>query len=130
MRQSPQHVPADHQIETPGREWELLGIRSLEAHRKTALGSLLLSSRNHRRGEIDTGDAMPADGKFEAQKPGAATGVERVECSPRRQCETEDPIPCRMFGGGADAVPEILVEMRRTPVPMSRDLLFDRIRMQ
>ena len=123
-------MPADYQIETPGCEWELLGVRLLEAHRKTTLGSLLLGSCNHRRCEIDTGDAVPAGGKFEAQKPGAATGVERVESSPRRQCETEDPIPCRMFGGGADAVPEILVEMRRTPVPMSRDLLFYRIRTQ
>jgi hypothetical protein len=35
-----------------------------------------------------------------------------------------------MFGGGTDAVPEILVELRRTPVPMSRHLLFDRIPMQ
>ena len=130
VRQGPQHVAADHQIETPGCEWELLGVRLLEAHGKAALGSFLFSSCNHRRREIDTGDAMPAGGKFEAQKPGAATGVERVESPPRRQCETEDPVPCRMFGGGADAVPEILIEMRRTPVPMSRDLLFDRIRMQ
>ncbi len=29
--------------------------------------------------------------------------------------------------GGADAVAEILVEMRRPPVPMGGDLLLDRI---
>ena len=79
VRQGPQHMTADREVEARRRERQLLGIALFEAHREPALGRLALGARDHRRGEIDAGDAMPAGGQFKAQKPSAAAEVERVE---------------------------------------------------
>ena len=69
----------------------------------------------------------PRAASSSAEKPGAASDIERVErAAPggqRRDHEIENAVPGGAFGGAADAVAEILVEMRRAPVPMRRDLL-------
>ena len=113
-----------------GANGNLLGVALLEADREAALGCLALGPRDHRWGEIDAGHAMPARGELEAEKPGAAAEIERVERAVRRQHQAENAVPRGALGRGADAVAEILVEMRRPPVPMGGDLLFDRVGMQ
>ena len=81
----------------------------------------------HRRGEVDPGDPMTAGRELEAQKAGAAAGVERVERTAPREHEIEDAIPGGALGGRADAVAKAVVEPRRPPAPMGGDLLFDEI---
>ena len=39
--------------------------------------------------------------------------------------EIEDPVPGGALGGRANAVAEVLVELRRSPFPVGRDLLLD-----
>ena len=110
----------------PSGYGQVLGVALLEAHRETLRRRLLARPGHHRRGEIDAGHAVPARRQFERQKPGAAADIERVErAAPgtRRDHEIENAVPGGALGGAADAVAEILVEMRRAPVPMRRDLL-------
>ena len=70
---------------------------------------------------------MTATRELEAEEARAAAGIERIECGPPRHDKIEYPIPGAAFGLGADAVPEILVEMGGAPAPMRRHLLLDRI---
>jgi hypothetical protein len=70
---------------------------------------------------------MPAAGQFEAQKPGAAADIERIQGAAPADHQVEDAVPRGALGGGADAVPEIGIEPGRSPAPMRRNLLFDRI---
>ena len=130
MRQGPQHMAADHQVEARRRKRQLLGIGLLETHGQAAVGCLALGASDHRRREVDAGHAVPARRELQTEKTGAGAHVERVQCALRPQDEPEDAIPRRVLGRRADAVAEILVEMRRPPVPMGGDLLFDRIGMQ
>ena len=70
---------------------------------------------------------MAAGRKLEAQKPGAAARVEHIEPAPPSQNEIENAVPRGTLRGRADAMSEILVEMRRPPAPVGGDLLFHRI---
>ena len=83
MRQGPQHMAADHQVEARRRERQLLGVGLLEADCKAALRRLAFGAREHRRGKVDAGHAMPARGQLETEKAGAGADVERVECALR-----------------------------------------------
>ena len=65
--------------------------------------------------------------EFEAQKAGAAADVERLERTGGREDQIENTVLGSALGRGADAMAEILVEVRRPSVPMSGDLLFDRV---
>src|SRR5258708_8961650 len=97
----------------------------LEPHRGAGLRRLRLGQREHLRSKVDAGDTVAARRQFEAQKPGAAADIERVESGPSGQGEVEDAVPGGALGLGADAMPEIRVEMRRAPTPMRGDLLLD-----
>src|SRR5262249_12651916 len=116
---------ADEQIETGRRVWKLLGVRLLEPDGGAARGSLAACLDEHRRREVDRGHAVAARGKLEREKPGPASDVERVERAPGGDDEIEDPIPRPSFRSGADAVAEVLVELRRPSFPVGRDLLLD-----
>jgi hypothetical protein len=70
---------------------------------------------------------MSAGCQFEAKKAGATADIERVECAGCQEDQIEDTVPGGALGRGADAMTDILVEMRCPPVPMSRDQLFDRV---
>ncbi len=73
---------------------------------------------------------MSARRQLQAQKSGAAAEVERIERTSIRQNQAENAVPGGALGRGADAVAEILVEMRRPPVPMGGHLLFDPVGMR
>src|ERR1700716_3948999 len=75
----------------------------------------------------DPGDLMPTGRQFEGEEAGAATGVERVERPFAREDEIEDAVPSGAFGGRADAMAEVLVEVRCPSIPMGSDLLLDDI---
>ena len=78
-------------------------------------------------GEVDAGDTMAAARELETEKAGAAAGIERVERVPAAEDKIENAVPGGALGRGADAVAEILVEMRRASSPMGGDLLLDRV---
>src|SRR5207248_11517612 len=115
----------DHEIEARIRKLQCLGVTFLEAHPE-ALFRRRLPPRlgEHLWREIDAGDAVPAPGQFEAEKPRAAADIERIEGRTPADGETDNAVPGGAFGLGADAVPEIAVEPGRAPVPMRRDLCF------
>src|SRR5580692_6115347 len=120
-------MSAHRQVEAAGRKRQLLGITLLEADRESALSRLAARLGEHRRREIDAGDAMPAPGKFQAQEAGAAADIERVEPIPTWHHEGEDTIPGSALGRRRDAVAEALIEPGRAPVPMRGDLPLDGI---
>src|ERR1700751_3154659 len=88
-------------------------------------GRLATPLREHGRREVDRGDAVTARGKLEREEAGAAADIERVERASCREHEIEDAIPGGALGGRADAVAEVLVELRRSPLPVGGDLLLD-----
>ena len=108
-----------------GGEGQLLDVALLEPDRDAELGCLASSLGDHRGREVDPGDAMPARGQLEGEKAGAAAGVQRVQRGAAAQHEVEDAVPGGALVGRADAVAEVLVEGRRPPVPVRRDLLLD-----
>ena len=71
---------------------------------------------------------MPAGRQLEAEEAGATAGVECVEPGSAREDQIEDAVPGGALSGGADAVAEVLVEVRCPPIPMGRDLLLDDVR--
>jgi hypothetical protein len=75
--------------------------------------------------KVDPDDVMAAGRELEGEEAGSAPGVERVERAPAGEDEIENSVPGGALGGGADAVAEILVEVRRPPIPVGRDLLLD-----
>src|SRR5262249_6107357 len=112
----------------PGRgERQLLGVGLLEADGDAALGGLATGLGDHRRREVDAGDAMAPGLELEGQEAGAAPGVERVEGAPSGEDEIEDAVPRRALAGRLDAVAKVLVEVRRPPAPMGGDLALDRV---
>ena len=115
------------QIEAADGERQLLRVALFEPHREALRGRLFARLGEHLRREIDAGHAVAAARQFEAQKPGAATDIERIEACTPAEHNIEDAVPGGALGGGANAVPEIGVEPGRPPVPMRRDLLFDLI---
>jgi hypothetical protein len=124
VRQRPQHVPADREVEAAGGERQVLGVGLLEADREACCRRFAAGFGEHRRGKIDARHAVSAHRQFEAEEAGAAAGVERVERPPGRRHQIEDAVPRGALGWAADAVAKILVEMRRPPVPMGGNLLF------
>src|SRR5262249_45926347 len=94
-------------------------------NRRAALGRLATSLGDHRRREIDAGDAMTARGELEREEPRAAADIERVELGAGGNHEIEDAIPGDALAWCADAVAEVCVEPGRPPVPVRRDLLLD-----
>jgi hypothetical protein len=68
---------------------------------------------------------MSAGSQFNAKKAGATADIERVESADCREHHIENAVPGGALGRGAYAMAEILIEMRRPLVPMSRDQLFD-----
>src|SRR6266436_5711988 len=82
MRQRPQNVAADREVEAVGRERQLLGVGLLEADREILLRRLAPRFGQHRGGDIDADDPMTASRQLKAQETGAATGVERIERVP------------------------------------------------
>src|SRR5262249_15754840 len=125
MLECPEHMAADDEVEATGGERELLGVGLLEADRDAALGGLATRLGDHRRGEVDAGDVMPTSRQLEAEEAGAAAGVEHAEPASSGKNEIEDAIPRGALGGRADAVTEILVEVRRPPIPVGGDLSLD-----
>jgi len=71
----------------------LLGVAFLEPHRDTLRRRLLARLGQHLRREIDAADAMAATGQFQAQKPGAAADVERIETAAPTDHQVEDAVP-------------------------------------
>jgi hypothetical protein len=102
----------------------------LEADGEPRLLRLAARRVEHRRRQIDPGHPMTARRQFEAQKAGAAADIERLQPAMPAVHQSHDPVPGGTLGGGGDAVAEILVEMRRAPIPMGGDLLLDRIGMR
>ena len=82
---------------------------------------------DHRGREVHAGDAMAPGRQLEAEKPGAAAGIERVQVAAPREDEIEDAVPGSALRGRADAVAEVLVEVRCPPIPVGGDLLLDRV---
>ena len=105
----------------------MLGIGLLETHRQRLRRRLTARLGQHRRREVDAGDAVTAARQFEAQKPGAAAGIERVERAAAADHQIEDAVPGGALGIGADAVAEIGIEPGGPPAPMGRDLLLNLI---
>jgi len=122
-------MPADHQIEAARRIGQVLGVGCLEADRECLRLCLSAGQFQHRRCEVDPDDPVSPAREFQRQKPGAAADVERIEGAAGGHHEVEDAVPGGAFGGSLDAVPEILVEMRRTAVPVGRDLLLYRVKL-
>ena len=120
-------MPADHQVEAAARIWQPLGVALIEACRETLRRRLLARPRDHRGSEVEAGHAVAARRQFQREEPGAASDIERVERKAGRDHEIEDAVPGGAFGGAADAMAEILVEMCGAAVPMGGDLLFDGI---
>ena len=120
-------MPADREIEAAGRKRQLFGVGLLEMDVEALHRRLAARLGQHRRREIDAGDAMPAGRQFEAEKTGAAAGVEHGERRARRDHQIEDAVPRGALGRAGDAVAEILVEARRAAIPMGRDLLLYRV---
>src|SRR5262249_16274752 len=83
--------------------------------------------RQHRRGKIDPGHAMPARRQLKAEKPGAAADIERRQRRPCRHDEIENAVPRGALRGGFDAVAKILGKMRRPAIPMLGNLLLYRV---
>src|SRR5262249_38338133 len=122
VRQCPQQMTAHDKVEAAGRERELLGVGLLKADRDAALGRFAPRLGKHRRREVDAGARMTARCQLEAEKPCAAAPIERVERATLRQHKIEDAVPSGALAWRANAVPEILVEIRRPPAPMGGDL--------
>ena len=120
-------MAADDEVEAAGRKRELLGVGRLEPDRHAARRRLAPRLGDHRGREVHTGDAMPAGRQLEAEKAGAAAGIERVERAPPREDEIEDAVPGCALRGRANAVAEVLVEVRCPPIPVGGDLLLDRV---
>src|SRR5271169_326760 len=120
-------MPADDEIKAAGRKWQLLGVGLFETDGSTLIGRLTARLGEHRGCKVDAGNAVSAVRQLEAQKPRAAARIEHIERAPPGQHEAENTVPGGAFRGSADTMPEILVEMRRPPSPMSRDLLFHRV---
>src|SRR5689334_1049924 len=119
-------MPADHQVEAAIRERCLLGIALLEADVEPRLRSLAPRQIEHRRGQIDPRDSVPPRRQFQAQKAAAAADNEPVERRAAAVYHRHDPVPGGTLPRSGAAVPKILVEMRRPPVPMRGDpLLYD-----
>ena len=95
---------------------------------ETLCSTALRRLGEHRGREIDAGDAMTSGRQLEAQKAGAAAGVEALERAAAGQDQIEDAVPGGALGGRADAVAEVLVEGRRPPIPVGGDLLLDDVR--
>ena len=127
MRQRPQHVAGDHQVEARRREWQVLGIGLLESDRSTGACRFLLRQGQHRRREIDAGDAVTARRQFQRQKPGAAADIERLKAVAAAYRQREHAVPRRALFVAADAMAEIRVEIGRPPAPMRGDILLDDI---
>src|SRR4029077_4359606 len=70
VRQCPQHMAADDQVEAAGRERKLLGITLFEADRDVALHRLAPRLGQHRGCEVDAGDTMTATRELEAEEAG------------------------------------------------------------
>ena len=70
---------------------------------------------------------MTASRELEGEKAGAAAGVERVERASAGQNKLEDAVPGRALRWSADAVAEVLIEVRRPSIPMGRDLSPDEV---
>src|SRR5216683_4119252 len=58
MRQCPQHMAADREVEAARRERQLLGVGLLETNRGIVLRRLAPRLGEHRRREIDAGDPV------------------------------------------------------------------------
>src|SRR5215469_4859377 len=117
-------MTADDEIEGAGRERQLLRIARLEAYRDAALHCFAPRLSKHSRRKVDPRDPMAASHELEAEEPGAATDIEDIERAPLRHREVEDTVPGGALSRGADAMSEILVEMRRPTIPVRGDLLF------
>src|SRR5262245_15421349 len=111
------------EIETRIGKPQRLGVALFESYRMPLRRRLLPRLGEHLRREIDAGHAVPARRQFEAQEPGAAADIERIEGAASADYQIEDAVPGGALGLGADAVPEIIVEPGGAPVPMRRDLL-------
>src|SRR5437870_9448322 len=118
-------MTAHDEVEAAGWERQLLGVRLFEPDRDTERLGLAPRLGDHRGREVDTDDVMPTGRELEAEESGAATGVERLELAAAGQHQIEDAIPRGALGRRADAVAEVLVEVRRPPVPVGGDLLLD-----
>ena len=127
MRQAVPHVAADHEVKGRGREAKLLGVALLEADRGGTHRCLAPRLGDHRGREVDAGHAMAARQELEAEEPGAAADVERLQRPPAGEHEVEDTVPGGALGRRADAVAEIVVEARGAPVPVRRNLLLDHV---
>ncbi len=125
VRERPEQMPADDEVEAGRRERKLLGVGLLEPDRDRARCGLAARFRDHGGREVDTGDVMTPGRELEGEKPGAAADVERVEGAAAGEHEIEDAIPRSPLGGRADAVAEVLVEARGAPIPVGGDLLLD-----
>jgi hypothetical protein len=120
-------VAADDEVEAAGRKWELLRVGLLEPDRHAERRRLAPRLGDHRGREVHAGDAMAPGRQLEAEKAGAAAGIERIELAAPRQDEIEDAVPGSALRGSADAVAEVLVEVRCPPIPVGGDLLLDRV---
>src|SRR5215468_4555646 len=120
-------MPTDDEIKTAGREGKRLGVRLLEPNRDVPLGCLARRLAEHCDGEVNADDAMTKSRELEGEKSCTTADVEHLQRAPSRHDKLEDTVPCGPFGGSADTVAEILIEVRRSPIPVRRDLPFDDI---
>src|SRR5262245_48879107 len=120
-------MPTDDEIKAARREGKLLSVGLLEPDQDVPLGSLAQRLAEHCDGEVNAGDTMTTSRELEGQEPCTTANVEHVERPTSREDQLEDTLPCGSLGGSANAVAEILIEVRRAPIPMGRDLSFDDI---
>jgi hypothetical protein len=119
-------MAADHEIEACGLNGSCSASASRSRPRTTPpLRRLASRLGDHRGREVDADDVMTEGRQLEAEKPRAAAGVERVDAAAGGKDEIEDAVPGRALGGRADAVAEVLVEVRRPPIPVGGDLSLD-----
>src|SRR5207247_6401567 len=124
-RERPEQMTADGEVKAAGRERELLGVGFLEPDRDAKLRRLAPRLGDPRGREVDAGDVMAAGRELEGEEAGAAAGIERLERTSAHEDEVEDAVPGGALGGRADAVAEVLVEVRRPPLPVGGDLSLD-----
>jgi hypothetical protein len=124
MRQRPQEVATDDEVEAAGRNGSCSASASSSLTDTPRSAALRRGLGDHGGREVDTGDAMTAAGELEREKPvpqptSSASSL-RPEEERGRGCDPTPP-----FGRRADAVAEVCVETGRPPVPVRRHLLLD-----
>src|SRR5260370_11019221 len=124
MRQRPQHVALDDQVEARGRQVRRLGVGLDKIHGEAARQGFRARLREHRGRHINARDAMAQLGQQQRQEARTTPNVERVERRWTRDFGHQ-PIPCACLRVGERTVARtLLVEGGGAAIPMLADKFF------